>query len=431
MEEPFIRMSLSVPRENCQHCDPVIGHPLHISERVESFLSPSQRILAPVEQALKRRFPNFSRALNRIIFLGFFRILLIVGALKEIEVLDGDESLHSRALVIIQAARQRGFPVKVLKLFGKKSTNFFSIKINERKIFFEGLPTAEIAWVPEVDFDDKWILKQILKSHALPYAEGEYFRNVKAAICFAKRIGFPLVVKPRSGSLSKHTTCDIGDESTLEKAIRIAKIISSELMVEKFIEGGVYRITLVNHNVVACCRREAPNVIGDGVRSIKDLIKIKNEHPLRGEGYKSNFTLHKIALTESSSALLASQGFTLDSILSKGDKAYLHNKIILACGADIHDKTEELHPDNKALFQKISHLCGAPLIGIDFICRDISQSYRQQECAVIEANSLPCIDMHHYPVSGKPRDVAGQIVDFVASGLPNTPYPDVPGALEK
>ncbi|MEK7104893.1 MAG: hypothetical protein AAB868_02535, partial [Patescibacteria group bacterium] len=91
----------------------------------------------------------------------------------------------------------------------------------------------------------------------------------------------------------------------------------------------------------------------------------------------------------------------------------LHSKIILKGGADIHDKTGEIHPDNIALFQKISRFCGAPLVGLDFICQDISRPHHRQECAVLEANSLPYIDMHHYPVTGQPRDIAGLVMDYV------------------
>ena len=103
----------------------------------------------------------------------------------------------------------------------------------------------------------------------------------------------------------------------------------------------------------------------------------------------------------------------MESVLPKGTKARLHNKIILKCGADIHDKTDEIHPDNVALFQKISRLCDTPLVGLDFICQDISLPHHRQECAVLEANSLPYIDMHHYPLTGQPRNVAGLIVDYM------------------
>src|SRR3989338_7575978 len=145
------------------------------------------------------------------------------------------------------------------------------------------------------------------------------------------------------------------------------------------------------------------------------LIEKKNRHPWRGESHQKNFTLHKIIIDESARSFLAKQGYSLESILPEGTKAYLRDKIILKSGANIHDKTDEVHPDNIALFEKISRLCEAPLVGLDFICQDISRPYHQQECAVLEANSLPYIDMQHYPVTGKPRNVAGLIMDYVVN----------------
>ena len=74
-----------------------------------------------------------------------------------------------------------------------------------------------------------------------------------------------------------------------------------------------------------------------------------------------------------------------------------------------------MHPENKILFKKVYELCKAPLIGIDFITKDISIPYYEQKCAIIEVNSLPYIDMHHYPVTGKERNVAGRILDYCIS----------------
>ena len=163
---------------------------------------------------------------------------------------------------------------------------------------FEVLPTANIAEISKIDFDDKYKLKQILKSDNLLCAEGERFRNAKKALAYGKKLGFPLAVKPKLGSLSKHITCNIQNEADLKKAIHIAQIINPEFIVEKFIKGDVYRITLVDYKMAAGCLREAPNVVGDGMHTITELIEIKNEHPWRGETHQKNFTLHKISADE-------------------------------------------------------------------------------------------------------------------------------------
>ena len=400
-------------RKICRHCDPVASHPWHFSERAGNFLFPLKRFLAPVRQLLENKFPKLVHGIHKIILYNLFKILLAVRVLKESNVADDDETLSNRTLVVAREAAKRGFPVKSFKFLGGGGTNFFSIKIKNKKIFFEVLPTEEIAKIAKIDFDDKYEFKRILQSANLPRAKGERFSKIKPALAYANKLGFPLAVKPNNSSLSKHIACDIQNEADLKKAIRVAQIINPYFIVEKFIKGDTHRVTLVNHKMAGCCLREAPNVIGDGIHTIADLIKIKNEHPWRGKAHQKNFTLHKIVADESAQVFLAKRGLTVETVLPKGTKAYLRDKIILKSGADIHDKTGEVHPDNTALFQKISRLCDAPLIGLDFICQDISRPYHQQECAVLEANSLPYIDMHHYPVTGKPRNVAGLIVDYV------------------
>ena len=364
---------------------------------------------------LENKFPKLFSRIYKFFLYNLFRVLLAVRVLKEVGIADDDETVSNRTLVVAREAAKRGFPVKSFKFLGKESTNFFSIKIKNKKIFFEVLPTEEVAKIAKIDFDDKYEFKRILQSANLPRAEGERFSKIKPALACAEKLGFPLVVKPNNSSLSKHIACDIQNEADLKKAICVAQIINPYFIAEKFIRGDTHRITLVNHEMAGGCLREAPNVTGDGVHTVAELIEIKNRHPWRGEAHQKNFTLHKIAANESAISFLAKKGLVFESVLSKGVKVSLHDKIILKCGADIHDKTDEVHPDNIALFEKISRLCEAPLIGMDFICQDISQPYHQQKCAVLEANSLPYIDMHHYPVTGKPRNVAGLIMDYVLS----------------
>src|SRR3989344_8932368 len=402
-----------MPRKICRHCEPIASHPYHFSEKVGNFFFPLKYFFELAERLLKNRFPKFLPGIYKIILYNLFRALLAVRVLKEADIADNDETVSNRTLVVAREAVKRGIVVKSFKFLSKETTKFFSLEIKNKKILFEVLPTEEIAAIAKIDFDDKFKFKRILQSANLPRAEGERFRNIKPALAYAKKLGFPLAVKPNNSSLSKHITRDIQNETDLKKAIRVAQIINPYFIVEKFIGGDTHRITLVNHEMAGCCMREAPNVIGDGVHTIAELIEIKNKHPWRGGVHQKNFTLHKIVADENSRSFLVRHGLSFESVLPKGTKTYLRDKIILKCGADIHDKTDEVHPDNIALFEKISRLCGAPLIGLDFVCPDISQSYHQQECAVLEANSLPYIDMHHYPVTGKPRNVAGLIMDYV------------------
>lgn len=399
----------------CLHCDPYPNDSAHTPEKVTQFLLPLTIPFIPLEHFFER-FPQLHRALKKNLVRAVFEILLAIRFLIEVEAEDSDEELHNRSLVVIREARQRGIPIKVIKNIFGKSTNHFTIQLNGTKKIFECFPHLTLDSSSSVAFDDKGKFKALLREEGLPFARGAVFQEyVSAARYVQSTIGFPVVVKPKSGSLSKHTTCNIRNERELQEAVSIVKIISKEFVVEEHIDGDVHRVTLINGNVVASCRRESPNVIGDGVHTVRELIEIKNKNPNRGASDKKNFTLHKIPISARTHTVLASQQMTLDGVPALEEKVYVHDKVVLACGADIHDTTDNTHPENALLFRKVYELCQAPLIGIDFISMDISKSYRKQKSAIIEVNSLPYIDMHHYPVTGKEKNVAAHILDYYIS----------------
>ena len=100
--------------------------------------------------------------------------------------------MPNRTLVVAREAVKRGISVKSFKFLGKESTNFFSIKIKKKKYFLKFCPTEDIAEISKIDFDDKYKLKQILKSDNLPRAEGGCFRKAQKAVFYAKEIRIPI-----------------------------------------------------------------------------------------------------------------------------------------------------------------------------------------------------------------------------------------------
>ncbi len=147
-------------------------------------------------------------------------------------------------------AGQKNVIIRSIKILGRQS-NFFSITYEGKKDFFEGIPTVSLGLHTTLDFDDKAAFKIFLKQHSLPHAEGKGFSTARAAVSYAKALGYPLVVKPRYGSLSKHTTCNISDSAHLEAAITIAKKFRHSFIVERFLAGTDYRITLLNGEILA------------------------------------------------------------------------------------------------------------------------------------------------------------------------------------
>ena len=104
----------------------------------------------------------------------------------------------------------------------------------------------------------------------------------------------------------------------------------------------------------------------------------------------------------------------MDSVIEKGRVITFSQKTSRGCGGTTTEVTSITHPDNREMLEQVGKFLGDPLIGVDFIMEDITKSWKEeQHCGVIECNSLPFIDLHHYVMFGKPDNVAGALWDLV------------------
>jgi len=324
--------------------------------------------------------------------------------------------IQLRTTCFIREAEKRGVKFQALQgPFGY--TNHFRAEIGGKIFRFEGLPIADFASKCGAQFTDcKKRTKQRLKKGGFPIAEGKdfWFWQKRKAIEFGLNVlGFPLVVKPCRGSISRHVTTDIQDIEKLKRAIHKAVIFSPSFIIEKFIPDTFpHRATVVDFDFVACVKQMPANVIGDGYSTIQELIRKKNNEPNRGKPDQKEFTLYKLVINEVTRDLLGQKNYLFETIPQKGEIVWLQKDPFLKLGGDLIETTNQVHPDNIQLFREIAKFFDIRLVGIDFLARDISNPWEYQPCAVLELNSLPCIEMHHFPSSGRPQNVAKAVVDL-------------------
>jgi len=324
--------------------------------------------------------------------------------------------IQLRTVCFMEEAKKRGISFKVFYgPFGY--TNYFQAKINGKIFRLESLPLANFASRLSLQIvDDKEKSKQRLKKGKFPIAEGKafWFWQKRKAIEFGtNQIGFPLVVKPRSGSLSRHVTTNIQNLSRLKEAMSKAISYSPVFLLEKFIpDTFVHRATVVDFDYIFCVKQAPANVKGDGTSSIRDLIDKKNKDPRRGEEGQKGFVLYKIVENEVTERLLAEKGYDILSIPEKNEIVWLQKDSFLRLGGDLIELTPQIHQDNSRLFRDIARFFDIRLVGIDFLCQDISVSWKNQRCAILELNSVPCIEMHHFPSEGDPQNAAKAVVNL-------------------
>src|SRR3712207_9311075 len=60
---------------------------------------------------------------------------------------------------------------------------------------------------------------------------------------------------------------------------------SRRVVVESFAQGRDHRVLVVNGRVVACAERVPAHVVGDGTRTVRELVTEANLDPRRGVGH--------------------------------------------------------------------------------------------------------------------------------------------------
>ena len=321
-----------------------------------------------------------------------------------------------RSFCLIEELRKRGARVQALRgLAGY--TNCFRVEINGKVVRFEKLPIADFVGKSDMRIiDDKEKTKTRLRKGNFPVADGKafWFLQKKKALTYGmEKLGIPLTVKPRGGSFSRHVTCNINSSRELENAIDKAIKYSPSFIIERFLKDiSVFRATVVDFDFIACCERIPANVVGDGEHSIKQLIKIKNTHAFRKNSKGKDTPLCKIIADKTTDELLKNKDYNLTTIPFKKEIVWLQKDPFWRLGADVIESTEKAHPDNLKLFKDVAKAFDTRLVGIDFLVKNISVSWKNQVSAIIELNSLPCIELHHFPSLGPPQNAAKAVADL-------------------
>lgn len=268
--------------------------------------------------------------------------------------------------------------------------------------------------------DYKHLSKKIFLHHNIPTAKAVIINdrdNLKDVV----RLNFPVVMKPSFGHQGKGVFVGLNSILEIKEKITTYHQVNQSypVIIEEFLEGEKeFRIVCVDYKFVAAAYRHPAHVIGDGKSTISQLIDQKNRHHWRGEGHNTPLTtIKKNSLTQE---IIQEQGLTIDSIPKKNQEILLRKTANLSTGGEARDVTEQVHSENIALFEKIARVTDLNTIGVDIKCDSLQTPVIQQKnTGVIEINVSPGLRMHHFPMSGKPINMAKIILDMISEKLIN------------
>ncbi|MCA2722474.1 MAG: cyanophycin synthetase [Microcystis sp. M048S1] len=335
--------------------------------------------------------------------------------LADLRDLCNNAALGPSTETIVKEAQARNIPWLLLSA---RSMVQLGYGVHQKRIqatlsSFSGILAVELAC-------DKEGTKTILKDGGIPVPRGtviQYLDELSAAI--EEVGGFPIVIKPLDGNHGRGISIDVKNQQEAEEAYDIASAASKtrSVIVERYYKGSDHRILVINGKVAAVAERIPAHVVGDGRSTVEELIEITNQDPNRGDGHANVLT--KITIDKTALNVLGKQGYELTSILPQGAIAYLRATANLSTGGIAVDRTDEIHPENVWIAQRVAKLIGLDIAGIDVVTDDIRKPLKEVDGVIVEVNAAPGFRMHVAPSRGLPRNIAAPVIDMLFP--PGTP----------
>ena len=315
---------------------------------------------------------------------------------------------------LVDAAEERGIPW--IRLNEYSLVQFGHGKFQKR---IQATVTSETRHIAVEIASDKEDTRNLLEDLGLPVPKQRLVRSESAAVRAAERIGYPVVVKPLNANHGRGVSIRLTDPDQVrigfQKALEHGS--SRSVLVESFISGFDHRMLVVNGKLIAVAKRVPGHVVGDGKRTIEELVEFVNSDPRRGVGHEKVLT--KLQFDTQAERLMKQAGHTKETVLPDGEVFYLRSTANLSTGGTAIDLTDVVHPDNRDMAERAIKAIGLDVGGVDFLTDDISKSWREIGGGIVECNAAPGFRMHVSPSEGTPRDVAGPVMDMLFP--PGTP----------
>ncbi|MDS2174060.1 ATP-grasp domain-containing protein [Nesterenkonia sp. CL21] len=273
--------------------------------------------------------------------------------------------------------------------------------LDGRQVLLGGY-VCDQSWVGSKIAADKWMTKEFLLRSGVATPAARRCSSVEEAVEFWRTAGRSVVIKPLGGMGGKGVSVNLRDEHEISAAFeRALRIDDGGVIVEEYIEGDrEYRVLATQERCVSVVQRLLPNVTGDGVSTIRELIEAKNTARRRNPALINRYTPIDV-ITE---RFLAFKGLSLDSVLESGRQEVVRDVGGLSSGGEPVERLDEV----EEAIRSTAVAASAAVPGLTWSGSDILVEKGTGKPWVIEINSTPDILGSTYPLYGQPRDVAGE-----------------------
>lgn len=321
----------------------------------------------------------------------------------------GLEDMELSTQLLLREAVKRGVSFEILD---RKENFVWFQKDGNTQYVKQATKTSLDNYASILAMENKLVTKKILEEHQIRVPKGLEYTSADAAKAdFLIHQRKPVVIKPNQTNFGIGITIlkENNDEETYRRAVDIAFEFDTTILIEEFIAGREFRFFVIGDEVVGILHRVPANVMGDGTKTIRELVELKNQDPLRGKGYRT--PLEKIQLGEAEAMFLKQQNKNFDSVPASGEMVYLRENSNISTGGDSIDFTDGIPDSYKQIAVKAAKALNVVITGLDMIIPNTSLEATTDNYSIIELNFNPAIHIHCHPFQGKNRKLNEKLMD--------------------
>lgn len=180
---------------------------------------------------------------------------------------------------------------------------------------------------------------------------------------------------------------------------KIGAVATVPLLVQRQVSGVNFRLLYLDGVLIDAVRREAPSVVGDGLRTVGALIEMANNVRGADGAGRGELMIHRDLDLEQT---LTAQGLRWTTVPVAGRvvqlKTTINENSRVSNLPAVHEMGEELVEECR----RAAEVLGVRLAGVDILADDPSVSLVTSGGCVLEVNTTPGLAMHYH---GHPGEV--------------------------
>ena len=304
-----------------------------------------------------------------------------------------ERKLNPYAQIIVDEALRRGIEVDILDA----EEGYFRLSHGGRHIACRESLSELTTAVAMSRCQDKRTTYRVLEPHGIRLPGQCVAGDPDQNFAFLKKHK-SVVVKPANGEQGQGISVGVTDEDHLAEAIKSARKFGERVLLEEYVAGQDLRLIVIGFKLVAAAIRKPASITGTGEHSIEKLIRKQSRRRSAATGGES-----RIPMDAETRRCVHQAGYEMGDVLPAEEILEVRKTANLHTGGTIHDVTEQLHPSLASAAETCARALDIPVVGLDFIARDVTQP----RYVFIEANERAGLANH------EPQPTAERFIDLL------------------